>query len=127
MPTLKCGSINIEDTSEAFEHAWFSNKAFHRRFGLEDNDVSSRMRKVGEEFVEFMEASTALDLGFPAKDELVEESADLIYTIFGVLQRHGIIFAELYTAMDRVAHKNDIKTTETHEVRKGQVVRKVNE
>lgn len=114
----------MEDVADPFSFGWFATKAFHRRFNLDTQDHQARRRKLLEEVGEFLETSLGLELGYPAKDAMLEEAADVYITLAGVLQSHGVLFAEFENAIRQVAEKNNQKTLETHETVNGFIRRK---
>ena len=87
---------------------------FHNRFPEQEQTPSERVSMLTEEVGEYAQAVNKGDLG-----KAHEELADVIFVALGTLQKAN---AEAW--LDRVREKNERKTTKTHEVRHGKVVRK---
>jgi NTP pyrophosphatase (non-canonical NTP hydrolase) len=107
-----------------------STAELYARFGLNANTTpaSVRRRIFMEEVLELVEASVACDewsvVDHPAPVGItLQEGADVIVTVIGLLQAHNIEYDALEAAIERVIAKNDAKTHETHELVNGKITR----
>lgn len=108
----------------ALQQLWESTEALHERF-FPDKPPSfeARYRVFCEEIAEFTLALT--DTGDDEIPDVAGEAADILVTLFGLLQGYGLPYNELMDAIAVVKYKNDCKTLETHEVDKnGKITRK---
>lgn len=109
-----------------FNQIFESNKGLHDRFGLPHPIPASARRRFLEEVGELLEAS-ALNEADPvgiSERHIVDEAADVIYTITGLLRAHGLTADDLTEAMRKICASNDAKTTDTHWLVKGKITRK---
>lgn len=122
---------------DAFQNLWVSTHNFLTRFNAHDTSPLLRQRHFFEEVLELIQVSTEactltwdLESGVTrefhelALQELLEEAADVIVTTQNLCMSHGLTLQDLESALVRVAQKNDMKTTETHEWRNGKITRK---
>lgn len=111
-----------------------STAALYERFDLDaDSTPPEKRRKfLMEEVGELVVASALLEVPIcfggeapPVEDwDVANEAADVIVTVLGLCQSHGITLAEIEAACERVAAKNDAKTPETHALVNGKISRK---
>ncbi len=97
---------------------WDSAAALYAAFGLDAVSVppGKRRRIFAEEADELKEASIeygidvhygdGLTYSYGIKDEVADEAADVVFTVFGLLQAHGITPEEFRAACERVREKN---------------------
>lgn len=112
-----------------FELLWASTEALYERFGLDaaTTPPSKRRRIFMEEVTELLEESAWDDASHPTARrtaEVCNEAADVVVTVMGLLQAHGIYFDELESAIDRIINKNNAKTDATHALVNGKITRK---
>lgn len=90
---------------------WDSADALYAAFDLDAVSVppGKRRRIFAEEADELKEASALKGDAYPHVDTVADEAADVLYTVFGLLQAHGITLEEFRAACERVRAKNDAK------------------
>jgi NTP pyrophosphatase (non-canonical NTP hydrolase) len=94
---------------EPFEMLWKSTKALHHRFGHYPPKPHHALRVLGEETNEVFDAIATGD-----RDEIAEEIADTIVTLFGVAMSADVDFEDIEKKMFLVAGKNNVKDEMTH-------------
>ena len=102
---------------------WNSTQDLYERFDL-DSPNEDRRRKLIEEVLELITVSVLEDNGHGGYRDIINEAADVIVTVLGLLQGHDIEYDDLLTAMGRIAEKNNAKTTETHHIVNGLITRR---
>lgn len=95
-----------------------STLEFYERFSYTPN-LNAAHRIFLEEVGELIEASRTQD-----REDIVEEAADVIVTVIGIVLACDISIGELEDAMAYVARKNDRKGYDTHILREGKIQRK---
>lgn len=114
---------NYDSTNE-LRRLWKSTEALYQRFNY-DAPVEARITKFKEESREFLSEVRAFDCGSGAGVALMEEGADVLVTLIGLLQKRGVNLEFFLEQCEHVINKNDAKTPETHEVRDGLITRKI--
>lgn len=106
---------------DALTRLFISTTALYARFGLTARSTPPEQRRkfLMEEVGELIADSATHERGC-----MTEEAADVIVTVLGLLQSHGVTLAEINAACELVALKNDSKTTDTHELMNGKITRK---
>lgn len=82
-----------------------------------------------EEVGELIEASVIDDeySDFESQTHAVKKEAlDVVVTVMGLLQAHGVTWEYVEWTANEVAKKNDAKTLDTHELVNGKITRKAN-
>ena len=112
----------------ALEQLWASTAALYERFGLDaiTTPPAKRRRIFMEEATELVEASVIeVEYQFEEYSHGVSrEAADVVVTVIGLLQAHGISLEQFTEAVSSVVEKNDAKTLDTHELVNGKITRK---
>lgn len=102
-----------------------STANLHTRFDLMPPDTDAVLRVMFEEVYEFTREVTRGDV-YISPEFAVSEACDVMVTVLAALISIGVDYAMIAAACERVAAKNDAKTTETHEINSaGKIARKV--
>lgn len=100
---------------DALTATWRETADLYARFGLDENNVpdDQRRRYLNEEVLELMEASvlesTSYNPDYTLR-ALADEAADVLVTVCGLLQAHGVTPEQFGAAIGRVNAKNAAKT-----------------
>lgn len=108
--------MTIDTKYDALDRLWQSSADLYARFNMATPNTLDQLRVVHEECYELTQAAHEYQFGKGMGDHVTEEAADVIVTVMGVLMSCGATYAELASAIGRVAAKNDAKTHETHAV-----------
>lgn len=117
--------------SNGLERLWFSSMALRRRFGLMENPPNKELRKLSEEFVEFVEAVTlysesvdGFSSDFELREKVAEELLDMVVCAMNAVQQCGLQFKDIEKMANQVAQKNDNKDYNSHAVYNGMIVKR---
>jgi NTP pyrophosphatase (non-canonical NTP hydrolase) len=114
---------------DALARLWQSTLDLYERFGLDEPgavEIQARERFLNEEFLELIRESVISDvLEIIETKHLLEEAADVLVTLVGLLQAHQIDLPSLEAACEFVAQKNDAKTLDTHEYIAGKIRKRI--
>ena len=104
--------MNSINNSHPFDNLVRSTSDLHARFGTAQT-VRAAISIAEEEWRELRQEA---EVNYRPVDHhaLAHESADLFVTVIGLCDLCGVTRAQLMSAMQEVANKNDAKTTETH-------------
>lgn len=93
----------------ALARLFTSTVALYSRFNLDARSTppDKRRKFLMEEVGELVADSATYE-----RAHIPDEAADVIVTVLGLCQSHGITLAEIEAACERVAAKNDAKTVE---------------
>lgn len=89
-----------------------SSKDLHKRFGNYPPGFAGQTFAFEEEVKEFLHEVN--NQSKDNKENLLEEALDVIVTISGILMAAGITIGEIQAGAEKVAEKNNKKTTTTH-------------
>ena len=100
-----------------------STAELYAAHGLDANSVppEQRRRYLNEEHHELQEASIIDDQFGTNKWSLVAEAADVLVTVCGLLQAHGISYGDLCEGVGRVLAKNDGKRQPAYTMTNGKI------
>lgn len=104
---------------DAVDALWLSTQALYDRFDFVppyDDQSALILEELDEFFYEleqFESTPASRRIGRPSLEAL-DEFADVLVTLFGMLQKYGYTRGEIAGAVLRVAAKNHDKTLQTH-------------
>lgn len=118
--------------SDLLQELFESTASLYERFGVSDTHPLNRQRIFMEEALELIQASAKLsfydDTGnitpVVVVQNTVDEAADVLVTVCGLLLAHEIDPDALSKSIERVIAKNDAKTGTTHELINGKITRR---